>query len=111
MILPVLALILPAAGRANVLLVVPYAVLRHVSSPTSQLQQKQHEHYQIVPIAFTCPHGAFCQPSGARQSLRSRGRECRAVLAASPSSGAHLLSLGRLLLPVEEDYNGQVIPS
>ena len=93
------------------LLIVPYAVLRHVSSPNSQLQQKQHEHYQIVPIAFTCPHCVFCQPSGARQSSRSRVRECRAVLAASPSSGAHLLSLGCLLLAVEEDYNGQVIPS
>ena len=38
------------------LLVVPYAVLRRVSSPNGQLQHKQHEHYQIVPIVFTCPH-------------------------------------------------------
>ena len=93
------------------LLVVPYAVLRHVSSPTSQLQQKQHEHYQIVPIVLTCPHGPFCLPSGARQSSRSSVRECRAVLAASPSFGAHLLSRGCLLLPVEEDYNDLVTPS
>jgi hypothetical protein len=56
MIPPVLASILPGAGRDDMLLLVPYAVLRHVSSPNSQLQPKQREHYQIVPIVFTCPH-------------------------------------------------------